>query len=252
MPLAADLYYAEHNGADPLAPPVVLIHGAGGSHLDWPLEIRRLPGYHLYVVDLPGHGRSQGSGCQSIQAYAEALLAWHAALNLPQVAWVGHSMGSAVALWLGRYAPQTVRGLGLLGGGARLRVNPDLLEAAPNEFTFPQAVAQIIAWSYGAGTPAATLELATERLSTTRPAVLHGDLVACNAFDLTGELTEIRKPVLALTGSEDRMTPPRYAQFLGQSLPYATLQILPGAGHMLMIEQPEAVASALGAFLSSL
>ena len=63
MPVAADLYYHIYEGSEEgRRPPVVLIHGAGGTHLHWPSEVRRLPGYRVLALDLPGHGKSGGAG----------------------------------------------------------------------------------------------------------------------------------------------------------------------------------------------
>ena len=44
-------------------PPLILIHGAGGTYLHWPSHLRRLPEQLVYALDLPGHGRSGGSAC---------------------------------------------------------------------------------------------------------------------------------------------------------------------------------------------
>jgi len=55
MPEAADLFFFFHAG-DEARPSLVLLHGAGGTHLYWPPEIRRLPGYPVYALDLPGAG----------------------------------------------------------------------------------------------------------------------------------------------------------------------------------------------------
>ena len=74
-------------------------------------------------------------------------------------------------------------------------------------------------------------------MSETRPSVLLGDFLACNEFDETTRLSQIYQPVLVLTGEDDKMTPPRYAQFLADKLPHAELKIVPDAGHMLMLER---------------
>jgi pimeloyl-ACP methyl ester carboxylesterase len=79
MPIAGGLYYFAFPGDNP---PVVLIHGAGGTHLHWPAEIRRLPGRYVLAVDLPGHGKSIGCGLQTISAYTEAVLHWLEAVGL--------------------------------------------------------------------------------------------------------------------------------------------------------------------------
>src|SRR5512144_1734171 len=101
MPVAASLYYFSHNEDERSRPPIILIHGAGGTHLSWPPEVRRLPDQRVYAVDLPGHGKSEGIGRQSISAYARNLVAFMDAAKLSKAVIVGHSMGGAVALTLG-------------------------------------------------------------------------------------------------------------------------------------------------------
>ncbi len=68
--LGARVWYAERRDSSSPYPSLVLIHGAGGSHLDWPAELARLPGVTVLALDLPGHGRSPGPGRQSIDGYA--------------------------------------------------------------------------------------------------------------------------------------------------------------------------------------
>ena len=123
MPVAAEIYYSIHaDSSGDQRPPVVLIHGAGGTHLFWPSEVRRLAGYRVYSLDLPGHGKSGGRGLQTISAYRQAVCAWLEAVGLHSAVFVGHSMGSAIALTLALDDPEHVLGLGLIGASARLRV----------------------------------------------------------------------------------------------------------------------------------
>jgi pimeloyl-ACP methyl ester carboxylesterase len=68
--------------------------------------------------------------------------------------------------------------------------------------------------------------------------VLYGDLLACNNLDLTQELGEIRVPALVICGAEDKMTPPDCSRQLAASISGATLEIIEGAGHMVMMERP--------------
>jgi pimeloyl-ACP methyl ester carboxylesterase len=55
--------------------------------------------------------------------------------------------------------------------------------------------------------------------------------------------------VLLLLGSEDRMTPPAKAKALGEAIPGSATKLLPGVGHMMMGEAPDAVIDALLGFL---
>ena len=247
MPFAADIYYHTYQEGERL--PVVLLHGAGGNHLYWPSEVRRMPGFRIYAMDLPGHGKSVSRGQQSIPAYEAAVVDWLYGIHLNTAVFVGHSMGSGIALSLALDYPQHVLGIGLLGSAARLRVKPALLEASASRDTFAAAVAMVISNSFSPNADPRLVELAAKRMEETRPSVLHGDFLACDAFDVTARLEEVHVPALALVGEEDRMTPSRGAQFLSDNISGSQLEVIPRAGHMVMLEKPIEVAAALSRFL---
>lgn len=252
MPIAAGLYYFIHEADNLTRPPVILIHGAGGTHLNWPPQIRRLDGQPVLAVDLPGHGKSEGVGRQAIAEYAADIIAFMDALKLRAAVIVGHSMGGAVALTLAIQHPKRVLGLGLIGSGARLRVAPALLESAANPATFASAVQRVTEFSYGPQADPRLKELGGQRMAETRPPVLYGDFLACDGFDVSDDLPRLKTRTLVLVGKQDRMTPLKYSQALADVIPNARLQIVPDAGHMLMLEQPAEVASALADFLTTI
>lgn len=251
MPSAAGLYYFAHGIENEHRPPVLLLHGAGGTHLHWPPEVRRLNGQRIFALDLPGHGKSDGIGFQSVVDYAQSIAAFIRALKLPPVILVGHSMGGAIALMLALRFPKRVRGLALVGSGARLRVSPAILESASNPATFPTAVQTVINLAFGPQAEARLKELAAERMLATRSSVLHGDFLACDAFDVMEKVNRIKAPTLVLCGSEDKMTPVRYSEFFHETIEESQLHIIPGAGHMVMLEEPQAVAQILLDFLNT-
>lgn len=231
--------------------PVVLIHGAGGTHLYWPPQIRRLAGCRIFALDLPGHGKSAGDrGCQSIPEYAQNILDWMESLGLHRAVFVGHSMGSGIALSMGLDHPERVLGLGLLSTGAQLQVNPLLLEEASNPATCSQAVDLVVKWSFGPQVPENLLNLASRSMLGTRQSVFYGDLLACDAFDVRERLAEIRSPTLVVCGDQDKMTPARLNQHVASQIPGARLELVGNAGHMVMLERPEVVASLLADFIS--
>lgn len=203
----------------------------------------------MYAPDLPGHGKSEGPGLQTISAYAERLGAFLQALDARNSVLIGHSMGSAIAMQLFFQARERIAALVLIGGGARLPVNPDLLEWTTSPTTFPLAVDRIVEWSYLAEDEPEVAELGRQNLLSTRPTVLHGDLKACQQFNLSERLSEITLPTLVLYGGQDRMTPPRLSQYLAAHLPAGRQEVIPEAGHMVILEKPEEVAEAVGTFL---
>ena len=75
------------------------------------------------------------------------------------------------------------------------------------------------------------------------------DYAACNGFDVMGELGRLAVPALVVVGSEDRMTPVKYSQYLHEHLRGSRLTIIPGAGHLAMAEKPAETNAAIGEFL---
>jgi pimeloyl-ACP methyl ester carboxylesterase len=251
LPVSANLYYQLYQKGEAGGIPLVLIHGAGGTHLYWPPQVRRLAGRQVYALDLPGHGKSPGEGCATIAAYAGRVRDWLEAVSLRKVILAGHSMGSAISLALALDSPECVLGLALLGAAARLRVNPAILEKVARSESFLEAIDQITAWSYSPATPQPLVRLAAQRMAEIRLDVLYGDFLACDSFDSSARLVEISQPVRVLCGEEDRMTPLRQSQALVAKIPGARLEVIPHAGHMVMIEQPEATAASLADFIES-
>lgn len=252
MPVAAGLYYLAHEAENIARPPVILIHGAGGSHLYWPPQVRRLHSQRIYAVDLPGHGKSEGVGHQLVSDYAQNILDFMHAVQLRAAVMIGHSMGSGVALHLAIHHPQKVLGLGLVGGGAKLHVAPGILQSAADPALFADTVQRVVGNSFAPQTSARLKELAEKRMLETRPAVLYGDFLACDAFDVTDQLSGLSLPTLIVCGAQDKMTPAKHSQNLVDNIGQARLEILPDAGHMAMLEQPDTVARLLLSFLEGI
>lgn len=252
MPVAAGLYYFAHQADRLTRPPVILIHGAGGNHLYWPPQIRRLPDQRIFAVDLPGHGKSDGLGHHSIEAYAEAIVEFIQGLRSNAAVLIGHSMGSAIALSAAIRFPKYVIGLGLIGGGAKLRVAPSILQSASDPSMLPETIRLISSLSFEAHANERLKELGAKRMLETRPTVLYGDYRACDEFNVIDQLAKITVPTLVLCGEKDQMTPPKYSEFLRDQIAGARLQMIPDTGHMVMLEQPEKVARALDKFLNAI
>jgi len=254
MPTTTELYYFAHEAEEQIVtrPPVILLHGAGGIHLSWPPQIRRLAGEKVYAPNLPGHGKSEGAGRQSIDEYADDVLAFMKELKIEAAVIVGHSMGSAVALTLALKYPKQVLGLGLLGSGSKLRVSQTLLETVGNPNTFEAAVDMVNENCFSADAPQNLLELSRRTMLEIRPPVLSGDFLACNEFDVTSQLENINIPTLIICGAEDKMMPVKFSESLRDAIANSQLHILENAGHMVMLEQPDAVADLLKKFVDGI
>lgn len=254
MPSEIDIYYRYHRGgaSQPEHPPLVLIHGAGGSHLHWPPELRRMSGETVYSLDLPGHGQSVGDPEESIEGYARRLVEWLDALTLEGVVLVGHSMGGAISLTVSLEAPHYVEGLVLVGSGAKLRVHPQLLALTEDERSYQQAAELVTQWAFSANADARMTELAQKSMAEVPAAVVHADFIACDHFDVMKRLGEISMPTLVLCGTEDQMTPVKYSQYLADHIPQSRLETVEGAGHMVMLEKPMEIVRYIGEFVREL
>lgn len=252
MPTISNIFYFSHGVDNISRPPVVLIHGAGGTHLHWPPQARRIPNYRIYALDLPAHGKSGGLGSQRIGDYSRAVIDFLDSMKLNAAVMVGHSMGGGVALTLAMDFPKRVLGLGLIGTGARLRVAPQILDSTSRAETFPIAVKLINDAEFGPSVSSRLKELARQRMSEIRPTVLHGDFLACDEFDVMGRLNEITARTLILCGAEDQLTPPKYSEYLHGQIENSRLAVIPQAGHMVMLEQPETFTQTFTEFLDTI
>ena len=252
MPTKAGIFHFSHGLEHVSSPLVIFIHGAGGTHLHWPAQARRIPNHRIFALDLPAHGKSGGLGSQRISDYARAVADFLDSMKLNAAVMVGHSMGGGIALTLALDFPKRVLGLGLIGTGARLRVAPQILESTSRAETFPAAVKLINDLEFSPSVSPRLKELARQRMSEIRPTVLHGDFLACNEFDVMGRLNEISVPTLICCGAEDQLTPPKYSEYLHAQIKDSRLAAIPDSGHMTMLEQPASFTHTIAEFLDAI
>lgn len=247
----ADLHYFVHKVENKKYPPVILIHGAGGFHLSWPPGIRRIPDRNIFALDLNGHGKSKGNGRVSINEHANDVLQFMDALNLKSAVFAGHSMGGAVALSIAIQQPSCVNGLILVGTGAKLGVSPALLEASSRVETFPAAVEMVIENSFSHYADSRIKELTKQQMLRTNPHTLHADFLACHSFNVLDSISYISTPTLVVCGMEDQMTPVKFSKTLHDRIPNSKMELIPNAGHMLMLEKPRQMLQLVADFLKS-
>jgi pimeloyl-ACP methyl ester carboxylesterase len=238
---AGDIFYLKRGNT---GPPLICIHGAGGTHGHWGYQLRGLSDIaRVYTLDLPGHGRSAPPGRDTIVGYATAVRALMDGLGLGRAALAGHSMGGAVALQAALDAPERVIGLGLVGAGGRMRVAPAILDGLGGDRL--ATIRTIVEYAYAPDVPVRMRRQAEATYALCDPTVYRGDYLACDAFDVLSRLNEIGCPTAVVCGTADRMMPPKYAKALCECIRGSTLTLIAGAGHMAPIERPAEVSAAL-------
>jgi pimeloyl-ACP methyl ester carboxylesterase len=241
---------------DKSLPAVVLLHGAGFDHSTWALHSRWFAhhGFSVLAPDLPGHGRSKGRPLPTIADMADWTAALLDAAGATKARLIGHSMGSLIAIETSARHPDKVSGLSLVGTAATMTVAPDLLNAALANET--AAIDMVSIWGLGfrselGGSLAPGLWMhhgAQRVLERTAPGVLHSDLAACNAYqNALAAAASVKVPTTVILGERDMMTPAKAGKTLAAAIPNARTIVLPGAGHMMMVEQPDELLAALRA-----
>lgn len=214
---------------------IVFVHGAGGNHKQWQGQLAYLGRKHrVLAVDLPGHGLSAGRPSDTIEGYSRFIRDFANDLIGGPFFLGGHSMGGAVTLRFAGLYPEMLRGMILVGTGARLRVPTSILDT----FKRGEYFTELIPMLYGEDGSPGNIRAAEEEMLATPTGTWHADFTACDHFDITAELGGIQVPALVVSATGDRMTPVKYGQFLESRLPKAKLAVIEGVGHMITVEKP--------------
>jgi pimeloyl-ACP methyl ester carboxylesterase len=236
---------------------VVLVHGAGFDHTIWRYQTRFLAGHGHRVLapDLPGHGRSDGPPLESIEAMADWLGGVIESFECGPAVLMGHSMGSYIALHRATSVPGSVLALVLVGTTDRMRVHPELLDAAAERDH--HAIDLMIGWMhtgthrYGGHRSAGSWSAGASRRTIERNlASLAADLGACERYDPTGRAAGVVHRTLIVSGSDDRMTASAGAGRLDALIGDSEHLVLAGAGHVALSERSEEVNAAIVEFVS--
>ena len=239
---------------DATKPVIVFLHGAGMDHTVWYLQSRWFAhgGRAVLALDFPGHGGSDGPLLDSIEAMADWTAALLDHLGVKEAAFVGHSMGALVSIALAARHPRKARALGLIGAALAMPVSKELLGAAAANSH--DAVDMVNLWGHGfhAGLggcewPGVWMTGSSEDLlERAALGVLSNDLSACNAHQTVADnAAKISCPTLIVQGSRDMMTPLKGARALAQAIRGGEIQVIEGAGHMVMIERATETLRAL-------
>ena len=232
---------------------VIYVHGTGCDARVFERHLEVVSSRHEVVaIDLPGHGGSEGTGFRGVADYAYSTAGLIEHLGWPQCIVAGHSLGGGIALALALFCPDRVEGLMLIDTGARLRVDPVILELARRLAAGEQIPATNPRRGFATNTPQAIIDSANVIRNDCNPQVTYKDWVADDSCDFMSRLPHITVPAFAICGDEDEFTPVKYHEYFRDHLPNCRLEVIAGAGHWPFVEQPEPFDRHILAFLDTL
>jgi 3-oxoadipate enol-lactonase len=250
-----DLRYRQAGDGEPL----VLLHGLGGSHLDWEHQIpffsRR---YRVLAPDLRGFGESpRGRGRMSVRGHALDVGRFLDAMQVDRCRLIGHSMGGAVAQQFTLDQPRRVERLVIANSVPSFRPQSVRHHA---EFLYRLIVMGVLGPARLAAIGARRSFPAPEQAAQRARAIARGArnsrrnylaaLQALSAWSVLDRLDELRLPVLVAASEHDYFGHDETVKF-AHALPRARLHVFKGAHHGLPGEQPDTFNAVVERFFDS-
>lgn len=255
------IHYREDGEGDP----IVLLHGLAANFFVWgPWAQRLSTRFRVIRLDLPGHGLTgpDPEGRYSWSQVADLVVRFLDELDVPRATLIGNSFGGAIAWQIAARHPERVARLvlvapvgyttdGQLPWLLRLLAHPvtgPLLARLTPKGAFMQRVQQTHADPARVDLEQAERQYRLFRRAGNRDA-LRALLPGGGALETESLLERIRAPTLILWGAADPVLPPGNARRFARGIDNAEVVIIPSAGHVSMLEQPEPSLAALLAFL---
>lgn len=232
---------------------LLMYHGAGGNGHPFSKHLEAIGQKHSPLsIDPPAHGRSGGlESPRTITDYCTFLDKFVDALNLSPFVILGHSMGGAISIEYAITRPEKLKGIILVGTGAKLKVLPERLEQMKRVMEGKEPV-QYDRWSYSQKTSMEIVREGWIESAKTDPRIRYYDFLACDAFNRMNDLPGINLPALIICGEEDLATPMKYSEYTEKNIPGAKLVRIEDAGHAVASEKQEQFDKAVVEFLDSL
>lgn len=247
--------------------PVILLHGFPLSSAMWRPQLDRVPeGWRFIAPDLRGFGRSLppkgGSHAvdpndMTMDDYAADILSLMDGLELEDAVIAGLSMGGYVAFAMFRNAPARFAGMVL----ADTRSQADTPQAREGRLEMREVLAKdgprgvadrMLPKLFSADAPAEAIAAAREMIESASPEAIDAAIGALMSRpDSTPDLGRMTRGTLVVVGEHDAIAPAAEAEVMQRAIPRSTLTVIPGAGHLANLEQPEAFSLALVDFLRS-
>ena len=218
---------------------IILIHGAGQSHIVWSLTEKYLSnqGYNVFSLDLPGHGNSEGESLNSIEKIADWLEKVITKIGIDELTILGHSQGCLIALEYNYKFSKKVKNLIFVAGSYKLPVNQDLIDMSLSGDM--ESLNLIMKWGYGhskqfiGGNPLSKILDSTREIRE----ILAIDLIACNNYkNGIKAIKSIKCPTLFIFGELDKMIMVDKGKEFAALVPNSKIHVIKNCGHMITLE----------------
>ncbi|WP_033309242.1 4-carboxymuconolactone decarboxylase [Streptomyces iakyrus] len=233
------------------APVLILGPSLGTTWHMWDRQIPELTKqWRVFRFDLPGHGGAPAYPAGSVSDLTTRLLATLEGLGVQRFGYAGCALGGAVGIELALRHPERLASLALIAASPRFGTADEFRQRGVIVRTNgldPIARSAPERWftgGFAAAQPAIT-EWAVQMVRTTDPGCYIASCEALASFDVRPELGRVGVPTLVLVGSDDQVTGPAEARTLVAGIPDARLAVVPGASHLVPVEQPGAVTDLL-------
>ncbi len=243
--------------------PIIFVHGFPYNSSMWAQQIKRLKETNYCITyDVRGLGETPpGDGQFTIEMFVDDLLAVIDGLDLHNPVIVGFSMGGYIALRAIEREPERFRALILCDTKAEADDDEGRLKRANaisliNREGVEQFASDFVPIAFSDEAPnkiPETYNVLLERAQAESPIGVKGCLLAMAArTDTTHVLGEIQIPTLLLVGENDAITPPAVMQQMQEKIEGAEMIMVPEAGHMSPVENPDVVTQGIEEFLTSI
>ena len=242
-------------------PWVTLSHSLACRYEMWDAEVARLSKrFTVLAYDSRGHGHTSAPpGPYTLDQVADDIKAMYDALGIKSSHWIGLSMGGVFGLHTALRYPGLFDSMVLADTSSRL--SPEGIAA------FKDRIAKVTAGGMEAMVEPTLQRWFKESFRIKKPDLMRrvgswvrmtpiegyvGISAAIPAIDVTDRLGEIAIPCAVLVGADDIAMPLAFSQTLVARLPKAELTVIPDAGHLSNLEQPEAFYAALETFYNKI
>jgi 3-oxoadipate enol-lactonase/4-carboxymuconolactone decarboxylase len=233
------------------APVLILGPSLGTTWHMWDRQVPELAKqWRIFRYDLPGHGGAPAYPAGAVGDLTARLLATLGQLGIQRFGYAGCALGGAVGLELALRHPERIASLALIATSPRFGTPDEFRQRGVIVRTNgldPIARTSPDRWftgGFAAAQPAIT-DWAVQMVRTTDPGCYIAACEALAAFDVRAGLAHVGVPTLVLVGSDDQVTGPAEARTLVAGIPDARLAVVPGASHLVPVEQPAAVTDLL-------